>query len=284
LDLSDAAGRIGIVVKLITDIAARTNLLALNATIEAARAGDAGKGFAVVAQEVKALAGQTAHATHEIDIQIGGIRTVTQGSVRAIRGISDTITWISEISSSVASAMEEQGTATREIAHKTEQAAKGTAEVATNISEVSRAANETGSGSVQVLSSARSLVRESDRLKREVTRFVGMVRNYWREGAPPHGICSSVQNTQRIDISEEVGLRTSGLPKIAQPALLFRPLFPPPSSGALGFAGSKRAGAGGAADRQEAAIMQPIVRNAVVADERDHPLVQSNSGFALMRR
>ena len=74
--------------------------------------------------------------------------------------------------------MEEQGTATREIAHKTEQAAKGTGEVATNITEVSRAANETGSGSVQVLSSARSLVRESDRLKREVTRFVGMVRNY----------------------------------------------------------------------------------------------------------
>jgi hypothetical protein len=30
--------------------------------------------------------------------------------------------------------------------------------------------------------------------------------------------------------------------------------------------------------------MQPIVRNAVVADERDHLLVQSNSGFALMRR
>jgi methyl-accepting chemotaxis protein len=177
LELSNAAGRIGNIVKLITDIAARTNLLALNATIEAARAGDAGKGFAVVAQEVKALATQTANATHEIDAQISGIRTVTQESVRAIKGISDTITWISEISSSVASAMEEQGTATREIAHKTEQAAKGTAEVATNITEVSRAANETGSGSVHVLSSARSLVRESDRLKREVTRFVGMVRN-----------------------------------------------------------------------------------------------------------
>jgi len=59
-ELNEAAGRIGDVVRLITDIAEQTNLLALNATIEAAHAGEAGRGFAVVASEVKALAGQTA--------------------------------------------------------------------------------------------------------------------------------------------------------------------------------------------------------------------------------
>jgi methyl-accepting chemotaxis protein len=74
--LAQAADRIGDVVRLSTDIAARTNRLALNATIEAARAGEAGKGFAVVAGEVKALATQTAKATTEIGAH-RGIRDAT---------------------------------------------------------------------------------------------------------------------------------------------------------------------------------------------------------------
>ncbi|MGA8801721.1 MAG: methyl-accepting chemotaxis protein, partial [Pseudolabrys sp.] len=79
--MDEAAGRIGDVIKLITDIAEQTNLLALNATIEAARAGDAGRGFAVVASEVKSLAGQTAKATTEISEQIAAIQTARDETV-----------------------------------------------------------------------------------------------------------------------------------------------------------------------------------------------------------
>ena len=74
--LSQAAQKIGDVVKLIRSIAGQTNLLALNATIEAARAGEAGKGFAVVASEVKSLAVQTAKATEDISRLISAVQTL----------------------------------------------------------------------------------------------------------------------------------------------------------------------------------------------------------------
>lgn len=175
-DLSKAAARIGDVVDLINSIAGQTNLLALNATIEAARAGDAGRGFAVVASEVKALAEQTAKATDEIGQQINGIQAATQDSVGAIREISGTIEKLSEISATIASAVEEQGAATREIARNVQQAAQGTRQVSSNITDVQRGASDTGSASSQVLSAARSLSSDSNRLKLEVGKFLNTVR------------------------------------------------------------------------------------------------------------
>jgi methyl-accepting chemotaxis protein len=175
-ELSQAANRIGDVVKLITAIAEQTNLLALNATIEAARAGEAGKGFAVVAQEVKQLASQTAKATDEIRGQIAGMQTATQESVTAIKEIGDTIGRISQIATTVASAVEEQGAATQEIAHNVQRAVAGTSQVASNITEVTRGANETGAASSQMLVSAQSLANESSRLKLEVEKFLSTVR------------------------------------------------------------------------------------------------------------
>ncbi|WP_057745999.1 methyl-accepting chemotaxis protein [Bradyrhizobium sp. DASA03076] len=174
--LSEAANRIGDVIKLITTIAEQTNLLALNATIEAARAGEAGRGFAVVAQEVKELAAQTAKATGEIGGQITSIQSATNDSVVAIKQIGDTIAQISGIATTIAAAVEQQGAATTEIARNVQRASDGTREVSGSITKVNAGAQQTGAASSQVLASANSLAAESSRLQAEVAQFLSEVR------------------------------------------------------------------------------------------------------------
>ncbi|TDQ80899.1 methyl-accepting chemotaxis protein [Dongia mobilis] len=175
--LAAAAQKIGEVVTLINEIASQTNLLALNATIEAARAGEAGKGFAVVASEVKNLATQTARATDEIAAQVKAIQDSTEGSAKAIVSITQTINRVNEISTGIASAVEEQGAATAEISRNVQQAAAGTAEVTSNIIGVTQASQQTSAGSSQVLSAASELSENGVRLKREVESFLQTVRS-----------------------------------------------------------------------------------------------------------
>ena len=174
--LTEAAQKIGDVLKLISDIAEQTNLLALNATIEAARAGDAGKGFAVVASEVKSLANQTAGATDEIAAQISSMQMVTGEAVDAIEGIGGTIGQINEIATTIAAAVEEQSVATEVIARNVQEASRGTAEVTSNISGVTELVSQTGSTSKQVLDSASQLSREVETLTAEVAKFLDEVR------------------------------------------------------------------------------------------------------------
>ena len=175
-DLSVAASDIGSVVKLIEGIASQVNLLALNATIEAARAGEAGRGFAVVAGEVKSLANQVSHAAQDITNQIGGIQGKTDQAVSTINTITATIRRISEISTAIASAVEEQGAATKEISRSIQETAEGTAQVSHNIAGVTAAVGETGTSSNQLLESASHLSKEADTLKNVVEGFVATIR------------------------------------------------------------------------------------------------------------
>jgi methyl-accepting chemotaxis protein len=174
--LSAAAQKIGDVVKLISDIASQTNLLALNATIEAARAGEAGKGFAVVASEVKSLANQTGKATENIASQVTAMQTATADAVKSIEDIGATITTMSAIATAIASAVEEQGAATREIARNVQEAARGTDQVSSNIDGVKQAAGDTGLAAVLVLDAANALGRQAATLQTDVGDLLAGIR------------------------------------------------------------------------------------------------------------
>jgi methyl-accepting chemotaxis protein len=169
--LGDSSAEIGQVIKVITSIAQQTNLLALNATIEAARAGEAGKGFAVVANEVKELAKETAKATEDISRKIEAIQTDTKAAVEAIASISGVINQINDISSTIATAVEEQNATTNEMSRNVSEAAHGSGEITSNIAGVAEAAESTTRGASDTQKASQQLVEKSAQLRQLVEQF-----------------------------------------------------------------------------------------------------------------
>jgi len=169
--LGVSAQAIGKVTQTITSIAHQTNLLALNATIEAARAGEAGKGFAVVANEVKELAKETATATEEVKRSIVSIQADTQQAALAIGSVTDLIRQISDISTSIAGAVEQQSATTNEMSRNVSEAARGAKDIARNIGTVTEAAESTSKGAASTIRAATDLARMTAELRQIVSAF-----------------------------------------------------------------------------------------------------------------
>lgn len=161
-ELVEAAGKIGEVTALISEIADQTNLLALNATIEAARAGEAGKGFAVVASEVKTLAASTAKATEEITAQIAEIQNVSETTAKAMHEVTGVMQQVNDISGTISSAVDQQAQATRE--------------VSANIIGVQNAAGETGEASSRMVQVTSEMSGTATDLQGRVDAFLENVR------------------------------------------------------------------------------------------------------------
>ncbi len=170
--LKNSSTQIGHVLSLISTVARQTNLLALNATIEAARAGEAGRGFAVVASEVKKLSQETQKATEEISQKIDALHNDAATCFEAVQRITDVIKVLRPLFGDVASAVEQQSSATTAVARsaqETLQFAGAVSEGACQIRDVAAHANGYGKSVEQ---HGHDVIALAQKLRTRVTMFL----------------------------------------------------------------------------------------------------------------
>jgi len=136
-------------IKVIEEIANKTDLLALNAAVEAARAGEQGKGFAVVASEVRKLAERSQIAAADINALSGqSVQTAEEaGNMldRLVPDIQKTVELVDEISAAINELLkgaEQVNSAIQQLDQVTQQNSASSEELSSTSEELSSQAAE----------------------------------------------------------------------------------------------------------------------------------------------
>jgi len=99
------------------------------------------------------------------------IQIDTKAAVDAIASISAVINQVNDISSTIATAVEEQNATTNEMSRNLSEAAQGSGEITSNIAGVAEAAQGTTLGATDTQKASQQLVETSTQLRRLVEQF-----------------------------------------------------------------------------------------------------------------